>query len=466
MLAPLAPLLLLQLAAAVVPSLALPLTDAETRQQGAVRAAGDALARAATPAAGSLVVTPHTPAHTLPSLSFAPGVNDPLYVQLTRSLPGILDKAIEITKHSWELGTLTNVLVEVYNPELSPFGFLPSAWNSSAHPNLPLTVVNITAQELAGYDFSGAPKAATTNLAALLSSTTPRALVDGAGSLGDPAALGPAAWITANFADQVRVLNNSGVSGLQRDAAYAWAVGNQLADLYAGPRADNGTISQRTEEFQLWSDMGYMIPPFLAYLGLTTNNATLLGEALNQWSLESSALLDPAANLYRHVHYWDTGFWLTGNGWMLSGLVRVLASIAKSPFAAQFATQTDAAARTAAKVFAALFNAADDWGLIATYIGATDGAAALTDSTGTAAVAGAFYRFLVLRPDLAAPLKPKADLAFRGVVSKINGANWLTAVVDPQGTNGFLRNDAANVRSPEGQSLLGALWAARTAAGQ
>lgn len=455
-----APLLLLQLAAAASLTLALPLNDAETRQQDAVRAAASVL-----DTSSSLVVNPHTPAHTLPSLSYAPGVNDDLYVQLTRSLPGILENAIQITKHSWELGTLTEVLIEVYNPELSPFGFLPAAWNATSFPNLPLTVVNITAQELASYDFSGAPSP-TTNLVSLLSSSTPRALVDGAGSLGDPASLGPAAWITANFADQVRVLNNSGVSGLQSDAAYAWAVGNQLAALYNGPRADNGTISQRDAEFQLWSDMGYMIPPFLAYLGLTTNNATLLGDALTQWSLESSALLDPSANLYRHVHYWDTGFWLTGNGWMLSGLVRVLASIAKSPYAAQFKDQTDAAARTAANVFTALFNALDDSGLIATYVGATGGTAALTDSTGTTAVVGAFYRFLVLRPDLASPLKSKADLAFRGVVNKINSDNWLTAVVDPQGTNGFLRNDAANTRSPEGQSLLGALWAARTAAGQ
>ncbi|WOO77175.1 uncharacterized protein LOC62_01G000761 [Vanrija pseudolonga] len=462
MLAPL--LLLLQLAAAAFSplALALPLNDAETRQQDLVRAAASVLDGSSS----SLVANPHTPAHTLPSLSYAPGVNDDLYIQLTRSLPGILDNAIRITTHSWELGTLTEVLIEVYNPELSPFGFLPAAWNATSLPNLPLTVVNITAQQLASYDWSGAPGPSTTNLVPLLSSSTPRPLVDGAGSLGDPASLGPAAWITANFADQVRVLNGSGVSGLHSDAAYAWAVGNQLAALYNGPRADNGTISQRDSEFQLWSDMGYMIPPFLAYLGLTTNNATLLGDALTQWSLESSALLDPSANLYRHVHYWDTGFWLTGNGWMLSGLVRVLASIAKSPYAAQFKDQTDAAARTAANVFTALFNALDNSGLIATYVGATDGTAALTDSTGTTAVVGAFYRFLVLRPDLATPLKSKADIAFRGVVAKINSDNWLTAVVDPQGTNGFLRNDAANTRSPEGQSLLGALWAARTAAGQ
>ncbi|KAL1413426.1 hypothetical protein Q8F55_001193 [Vanrija albida] len=451
--------LLLQLAAAV-PSLAiaLPLADA-SRQQDLARAAGDAVNRLAP------VVPSHTKAHTLPSLSYAPGVNEPLYIQLTRSLPAILDNAIEITKHSWELGTLTEVLLEVYNPELTPFGFLPSAWNSSAHPNLPLTVVNITAQALSAYDFSGAP-GDTADHATLLSSSSPRPLVDGAGSLGDPASLGPAAWITANYADQVRRLNDTGVSGLQSDSAYAWAVGNQLAALHAGPHSDNGTISQRESEFQLWSDMGYMIPPFLAYLGLTTNNATLLGEALRQWSLESSALLDPQANLYRHVHYFDTGFWLTGNGWMLSGLARVLAAIAKSPYAAQFKDEADAAARTAAKVFAALLNSIDDAGLIATYVGATDGAHALTDSTGTTAVVGAYYRFLVLRPDLVKDLKPKADAAFRGVVAKINSDNWLTAVVDPQGTNGFIRNDAANTRSPEGQSLLGALWAARTAAGQ
>jgi hypothetical protein len=97
----------------------------------------------------------------------------------------------------------------------------------------------------------------------------------------------------------------------------------------------------REGHFQVWSDMGYMIPPFAACesafrspgkilcsppldLGVTTNSTDLITIALEQFSLESSALLNSSTHLYRHVNDFDPRAWVTGNGWMAMGLMRVV----------------------------------------------------------------------------------------------------------------------------------------------
>lgn len=388
---------------------------------------------------------------------------------LSTKLPVILGKAMAISTHSWEIGTLTEALLEVYNPSLAPFDYNDEIFNAAVNnksslSTAPIEAARVAAKVLSDYDFSAAPAPGSErDLDAYLSSSSlqARALVDGAGSLGDPCALGTAAWVLAHFADAI---GDVGVE-LASDDAYAWAVGNQLAYLNQGVRSENGTISQREGHFELWADQGYMIPPFLAYLGLTTHNTNLLKEALEQWTLTSSGLLDPAQNLYRHVNGWDARFWATGNGWMLAGLMRVLASI-KSSGDKSLAAQVAQAEQTAANVFKALFSRLDGSGRLPNYMDQTNADLTHGDSAGTTAVVSAYYRFLVLRPDLAAPMKAQADKAFGAVVNKVNSDGWLTLVVDPQGTNGFRVYPEQNTRSPEGQALLGAMWAARTAAGQ
>ncbi|CAK9785697.1 hypothetical protein CC85DRAFT_288182 [Cutaneotrichosporon oleaginosum] len=396
----------------------------------------------------------------LPLLSYNHRIYDPAYLMLSMKLPAILGRAIQITHKSWEIGTLTQALLEVYNPRLAPWAYSDASFHSALdrRTTTPIEAARVAAGFLVNYDFSGAP--ASGDVDAILLNGTPRALVDGAGSLGDPCALGTATWVLAHFADS---LANTGTP-LATNEQYAWAVGNQLAYLQAGPRSENGTISQREDHFELWADQGYMIPPFLAYLGLTTNNTQLLEQALDQWLLVSSALLDTNHNLYRHLNTWDTRFWATGNGWMLAGLMRVLGSIEAA--GGGLDAKVREAEAIAARVFQALFDRLDG-GRIPNYMGAeTDPRYTAGDSAGTAAVVGAFYRFLVMRPDLAGPMKGAAEQAFAAVVDKIDTDAWLTAVVDPQGTNGFLVYPDQNTRSPEGQSLLAVMWAARTAAGQ
>ncbi|RSH82547.1 uncharacterized protein EHS24_007528 [Apiotrichum porosum] len=402
---------------------------------------------------------------TLATLSYMPTVQSASYVNLTHMMPKVIDNAIAITSHSWEFGVLTQTLLEVYSPNLAPFDWITGALGNQDY--LPFMLCNVTANELSSYDWSGAPSdGADSNLNDYLWDSTskktlsPQPLLDGAGSLGDPASLGVAAWVLAHYADQV----SGQLSSVQDDDAYAWAVGNQLAYLYAGYESDNGTISQREGYFEVWADMGYMISPFMAYLGLATSNTTLLTAALNQWTLDSSALLDTSVNLYRHVNTFDARFWATGNAWMLQGLMRILASIDSAGQTDNMGTSVSTAETTAANVFTALFNQLTSDGRLPNYMLTDDSTLSIADSTGTAGVVAAFYRFYIRRPDLAKALTTKAAQAFDGVVAKIDSSFWLTDVVDPLGTNGFIVTPGSGTQSPEGQSFVALMWAARTAA--
>jgi hypothetical protein len=65
------------------------------------------------------------------------------------------------------------------------------------------------------------------------------------------------------------------------------------------------------------SDFVYMVPPFLAYYGMISENQTLLSEAYNQISLYRTYLRDSNANnLWYHivggVSGADLGHWATG----------------------------------------------------------------------------------------------------------------------------------------------------------
>lgn len=80
-----------------------------------------------------------------------------------------------------------------------------------------------------------------------------------------------------------------------------------------------------------------MVPPFLAYYGVTTQNRSMLEAAYTQISLYRNYLRDPSSsNLWKHVvmgsDFQDTGHWSTGNAWAAAGMLRVLATISGSQY--------------------------------------------------------------------------------------------------------------------------------------
>ena len=104
----------------------------------------------------------------------------------------------------------------------------------------------------------------------------------------------------------------------------------------------------------------YMVPPFLAYYGVTVQNISLLQEACTQISLYRNYLRDTTANgLWKHIQLGsygaDNGHWstgdpfllpsqvqltnLTGNAWAAAGMIRVLGTIQKSQYADLLITQ-------------------------------------------------------------------------------------------------------------------------------
>jgi len=374
---------------------------------------------------------------------------------LAAKVPAVLNNAVTSTKHSWEFGALFEALLEVEAPQLTPFGWKPEG------AEVPSKLVDIYSSNiLNGYDF-GPVQSSASDITQYLSDNPPtpidnKALIGGDGSLGDPAAVGPATWLLAMFADKLPQL------GHNKDQL-AWAAANQLRHLRETKMMDaRGCISHREDEVAFWSDQGYMIPPFMAFLGLATKNPDLLEQALQQWTLTSDMLLENG--LYFHTTTFDHGYWATGNGWMLAGLMRVLASIRAAGFEDRFSNDIAAAEKTAADVFKTLFQQLGDDGRLPNYMKNGDWERSKADSAGTAMVVAAYYRFYALNQGLAAPMKDDANRAYNGVVNKLNDEGWLTEVVNPEGTsNGF--NVADWVKSPEGQTFTAMMHVARKDAG-
>ena len=81
------------------------------------------------------------------------------------------------------------------------------------------------------------------------------------------------------------------------------------------------------------SDFIYMVPPFLAYYAISTQNDTLLDVAVQQIQ-DYRAVLKSSSGAWSHISassHPDTGFWSTGNGWAAMGITRVLAAILAAP---------------------------------------------------------------------------------------------------------------------------------------
>lgn len=191
-------------------------------------------------------------AMSLATLSNPKG-SSPQLARLSTLLPKVLENAIATSHKSWELGALTQALLEVYDPQFTPF-----EWDITAIEGrrpVPWRVVEITNNSLSAYNWSGSPGEVNgwydkraeggghTWLREYLDPTkariplVDRALVPGDGALGDPCSLGPAVWLLAQLADRRGEVRRAGIKDAQD---YAWAVGSQLQYLNKGVRTDNG----------------------------------------------------------------------------------------------------------------------------------------------------------------------------------------------------------------------------------
>ncbi|KAH9035187.1 glycoside hydrolase family 105 protein [Lactarius pseudohatsudake] len=283
--------------------------------------------------------------------------------------------------HSWELGVRAQALLELSTPSfsvLTPSVLLPppSSLGSSLNDTL-ADVFTIARNAVAAL-----PPPPTNG--------TGQPLILRDGSAGDPASIGIA----------VLIANWTGLGGEN----YSAAATAQLEYLFGPrvPKTENGAISHRVSEVQLWSDSVYMVPPFLAYYGITTGNQSMLREAYNQVKLYRSYLSDVlAGGLWRHIILGtdtDPGHWSTGNAWAAAGMLRVLGTLKSSSFSRNFSSQIQDLGDWVAEIHSAMYPYLQANGLFKNYADGniTDN---FDDASSSALLAATVYRLALLTGD-------------------------------------------------------------------
>ncbi|KAF8908561.1 hypothetical protein CPB84DRAFT_1813300 [Gymnopilus junonius] len=239
---------------------------------------------------------------TSDAIPFSPGFDVEAVLALATTLPS----------HSWEFGTASEALLELFDAPHAVFGANPfpvPTIQPSDSPSLTYAKENIVI------------------------STPPDGLSNGDGAVGDPASLGVSAVL----------LGKTLASYSEAAAQEAFYVINEA------PKWPNGAISHRAQYAELWADFVYMAPPFLAYYGVATNNVTTLRIAVEQCQLYRQALtanttigsaVPPTTHSSSTEGLWihilgpaspDPGLWSTGNAWAAAGTMRVLATLVKAP---------------------------------------------------------------------------------------------------------------------------------------
>lgn len=139
----------------------------------------------------------------------------------------VADQAVKLSKHSWEYGTATQMLLEVYEPDSSVYGMNKSA---DAFPSGHVPVV--AQKDSPSLDY------ATKHIMLDGLASQANALIHGDGSAGDPASLTVAAVMLG-----------------ATDNTYAQAATKQVNHLLTNvPRWSNGAISHREDVAAVWAD--------------------------------------------------------------------------------------------------------------------------------------------------------------------------------------------------------------------
>ncbi|KIW46483.1 uncharacterized protein PV06_02153 [Exophiala oligosperma] len=376
----------------------------------------------------------------------------------------IISQALRITSRSWELGTLTQALLELEAPELTVF-----ASNPFPEGQIPPVVQpdNVRALKYARSNIW-------TNHSHLL--------FNGEGSPADPASLGIAALLLGGH-DQTYS------DAARRQAEYLMFNATRLHI-----NQTNLAISHRDEPPELWGDFIYMVPPFLAYYGAVNHDLYPLQEAVRQCQLyndvlETDIVLESGKicrGLWRHIVSGpaelpsgvccsDSNVWLTSNAWAVAGMTRVLATVLKwSPPATSSINLTayDDFVGATKDVLINIINSMltctiaqgrdMSSGLLRNYL---DGRARLPaadafgDTAGTALMAAAVCRLAVLFPGLfaASDILHWADANWYAVIKHIDKSGIVGPVAD-------VSNVPSKVpvrQTSEGQSMALLMYSAR-----
>ncbi|PPQ95428.1 hypothetical protein CVT26_008449 [Gymnopilus dilepis] len=364
----------------------------------------------------------------------------------------------ESALESWELGTRAQTILELNATEYSVFSSTPLPPPSSIPSSLS------SSGGLAPF-FSIAHDVVVNRTKANNGTTGPQPLISGDGAAADPASIGVC----------VLIANWTGQDAGQVD--YAGAATDQLNYLLQDvPRTSDGAISHRVSQVQLWSDFVYMVPPFLAYYGVTTRNRTLVEEAYNQIKLYRNYLRDPNSSMWRHVLLGasenDEGFWSTGNGWAAAGMLRVLATMRQSEYANTFKNEQKDLSSWVQEIHAGVYKHLDNTNIFTNYADQPSTAQGnFYDASSTSLLASTVYRAsLLLNQHTYLPFAERSrktlfstnsssDITSNSSTSlqgyqHLTPEGWLTPVVNPH-SYGLQGNISA-----EGQAFVIQLHAA------
>lgn len=204
--------------------------------------------------------------------------------------------------------------------------------------------------------------------------------------------------------------------------------------LHKAPRYENGAISHRENEAELWADFVYMAPPFLAYQAVASHNETLLREAAHQCLLQQEILRPQRSHaripgLWRHIigpdDDQDLGLWATGNGWAAAGMTRVLATLQMWGPSKSWTSEQDSLKTSIIDILNGAARGARKGGLLCNYL---DDHTWFADTASTAIIASVAYRMAVLAPDVTERKHIAfADKLRRGVEAHVNSATGMVA---------------------------------------
>ncbi|KAH9850434.1 Six-hairpin glycosidase-like protein [Lenzites betulinus] len=374
-------------------------------------------------------------------------------------LDAVKARLAEGAVHSWEIGTRAEALLESDTPSYAVFSNngLPPTRGEAGPSSLDevITIARSVVQNSTKADIQG-----------------PQPFMDvNGGAAGDPPSIGVA----------VLLANWTGAGSDGQD--YAGAAQNQLEYLLEKvPKTDDGAISHRTEQVQLWSDFVYMVPPFLAYYGVLTQNQTLVQQAYDQCRLYRQYLVDDeAGGMWKHITLGsntDSGHWSTGNGWAAAGMLRVLGTIQHSQYSGSMKSQAKDLTNWVAEIHTGIYPHLRTNSLFGNY---ADDSGSFDDASSTAILASTVYRLAVLagihthlplaeqcRKALSAPSNSSsssssaststspaaASATSTGTLAHFTSDMWLTPVVNP---NQF---GIEGSESPEGQAFVVEMYAA------